>query len=49
MGGERSPLGAASDVKAALVTGAAGGIGSAIVERLEVDGWSVGSISRMRT
>jgi 3-hydroxybutyrate dehydrogenase len=28
-------------MKAALVTGAAGGIGSAIVERLESDGWSV--------
>jgi 3-hydroxybutyrate dehydrogenase len=28
-------------VKAALVTGAAGGIGRAIVERLERDGWSV--------
>jgi 3-hydroxybutyrate dehydrogenase len=28
-------------VKAALVTGAAGGIGRAIVERLETDGWSV--------
>jgi 3-hydroxybutyrate dehydrogenase len=27
--------------RAALVTGAAGGIGSAIVERLERDGWSV--------
>ena len=28
-------------MKAALVTGAAGGIGESIVQRLEVDGWSV--------
>jgi 3-hydroxybutyrate dehydrogenase len=40
VGGERDPLGALR-VKAVLVTGAAGGIGGAIVQRLEADGWSV--------
>jgi 3-hydroxybutyrate dehydrogenase len=41
VGGERRPLGAVRLSGAALVTGAAGGIGAAIVEHLERDGWSV--------
>ena len=41
MGGERRPVGAVRLSKAALVTGAAGGIGTAIVEQLRRDGWSV--------
>jgi 3-hydroxybutyrate dehydrogenase len=40
VGRERHPLGPAG-VKSVLVTGAAGGIGSTLVERLEAEGWSV--------
>jgi 3-hydroxybutyrate dehydrogenase len=41
VGRERRALGLVRAVRVALVTGAAGGIGKAMVERLEADDWSV--------